>query len=52
MISNSYKMNVKIYYLIVWDICNGESMDSKTVFVKLLPRRFASFKSLPDKLHC
>ena len=45
-------MIFKIYYLIVWDMCNGESMDSNTVLVKLLPRRFASFKSLPDKLHC
>ena len=39
-----------LIYLIVCDMCKGLCIDSSNVSLKLAPRKFVSFKSLPDKL--
>lgn len=37
------------FYLIAWDMCKGFCINSRLAWFKLVPRRFASCKSLPDK---
>ena len=36
----------------VCDMCSGVIMSSRVVSFRLAPRRLASWRSLPDRLHC